>query len=218
MTPAAETEIARIVDELASGTRGGRLARDAAAAVLSEVDQPRPPPGLTRARTRSGSSFCTSPRGRTRCGAGWRRAGRPACRGRLAGPAKAHAQAWRDAVAALEEAHRALVAAVQTLAEANLFEPTNDPRDRETGQGCRTTCCSMASCSTTSITRARSRSPRKRCHGPGSRLLRSAAGDNSQFPTYLFSGRPLRGLGFRLGEKKASARSLPPGGGTAAHG
>lgn len=42
---------------------------------------------------------------------------------------------WADAVAALEDAHRALVAAIEQLPERALFTPTNDPRNRETGQG-----------------------------------------------------------------------------------
>ncbi len=35
----------------------------------------------------------------------------------------------------LEDAHTALVAAINELPEEKLFEPTNDPRDRETGSG-----------------------------------------------------------------------------------
>jgi uncharacterized damage-inducible protein DinB len=50
-------------------------------------------------------------------------------------PASADAQAWRQAVDALEDAHRGLVAAVTRLPPERLFAPTNDPRDRETGQG-----------------------------------------------------------------------------------
>jgi uncharacterized damage-inducible protein DinB len=45
------------------------------------------------------------------------------------------AEAWEAAMARLEDAHRALVAAVRELPEAKLFEPTNDPRNRETGSG-----------------------------------------------------------------------------------
>jgi uncharacterized damage-inducible protein DinB len=42
---------------------------------------------------------------------------------------------WMDALAALDRAHAALAAAVRTLPEAKVFEPTNDPRVRETGAG-----------------------------------------------------------------------------------
>jgi uncharacterized damage-inducible protein DinB len=43
--------------------------------------------------------------------------------------------AWQAAVASLEQAHRSLVATIKQLPESKLFEPTNDPRDRETGAG-----------------------------------------------------------------------------------
>jgi uncharacterized damage-inducible protein DinB len=43
--------------------------------------------------------------------------------------------AWAAALRRLEEAHTALVAAVRQLGEEKLFEPTNDPRNRETGAG-----------------------------------------------------------------------------------
>ena len=43
--------------------------------------------------------------------------------------------AWKAARERLEEAHRALISTIQTLPEAKLFEPTNDPRNRETGSG-----------------------------------------------------------------------------------
>lgn len=42
---------------------------------------------------------------------------------------------WEEALEALEAAHRSLVAAVRRLPEKRLFEPTNDPRDRESGTG-----------------------------------------------------------------------------------
>ena len=40
---------------------------------------------------------------------------------------------WRDALERLDAAQAALVAAVRSLPEPQLFEPTNDPRNRETG-------------------------------------------------------------------------------------
>ena len=45
------------------------------------------------------------------------------------------ADAWKAARERLNEAHRALIEAVQQLPEAKLFAPTSDPRDRETGSG-----------------------------------------------------------------------------------
>jgi uncharacterized damage-inducible protein DinB len=43
-------------------------------------------------------------------------------------PASPQADDWRDALAALDEAHHALVAVVARIPDAQLFEPTNDPR------------------------------------------------------------------------------------------
>jgi uncharacterized damage-inducible protein DinB len=42
---------------------------------------------------------------------------------------------WADALSRLDEAHRTLVESVRALPEHRLFEPTTDPRDRETGAG-----------------------------------------------------------------------------------
>jgi uncharacterized damage-inducible protein DinB len=50
-------------------------------------------------------------------------------------PASPEAQAWRQAVGALEDAQRALVEAVLRVPPSMLLAPTSDPRDRETGQG-----------------------------------------------------------------------------------
>jgi uncharacterized damage-inducible protein DinB len=50
-------------------------------------------------------------------------------------PPEPAAQAWRDAMEALDEAHRALVSAIAQLPESRLFAPTSDPREREMGQG-----------------------------------------------------------------------------------
>ena len=50
-------------------------------------------------------------------------------------PGPATAAAWREAVGALETAHRELVEAVSGMAEGTLFTPTNDPRDPESGAG-----------------------------------------------------------------------------------
>ena len=45
------------------------------------------------------------------------------------------AAAWQAAIDRLQQAHESLVAAVRQLPESKLFEPTNDPRNRETGAG-----------------------------------------------------------------------------------
>jgi uncharacterized damage-inducible protein DinB len=45
------------------------------------------------------------------------------------------AEAWKAALDRLEHAHADLTAAVAKLPESKLFEPTNDPRNRETGSG-----------------------------------------------------------------------------------
>jgi uncharacterized damage-inducible protein DinB len=47
----------------------------------------------------------------------------------------ATADGWRDALAALEASHRSLVSAVASLPEDQLFKPTNDPREGESGVG-----------------------------------------------------------------------------------
>ncbi|MDQ3069061.1 MAG: DinB family protein [Acidobacteriota bacterium] len=43
--------------------------------------------------------------------------------------------AWRAEIAALRAAHDALVADLRGFTDAKLFEPINDPRNRETGAG-----------------------------------------------------------------------------------
>jgi hypothetical protein len=42
---------------------------------------------------------------------------------------------WTRDVAALFAAHRALLASLESFADATLLEPTTDPRNRETGAG-----------------------------------------------------------------------------------
>ena len=42
---------------------------------------------------------------------------------------------WRAALERLEEAHRALIAAIEKLPEAKLLDATNDPRNRPLGAG-----------------------------------------------------------------------------------
>jgi len=47
----------------------------------------------------------------------------------------ATAEGWQAALARLEAVHRELIGALRILPEHKLFEPTNDPRNRETGSG-----------------------------------------------------------------------------------
>ena len=50
-------------------------------------------------------------------------------------PAAAGPQTWCEAVDALEDAHRALVAVIARIPDSQLVAPTNDSRERETGKG-----------------------------------------------------------------------------------
>jgi uncharacterized damage-inducible protein DinB len=48
---------------------------------------------------------------------------------------EATAARWQDALAALDTAHRNLVQVVQGLPDGRMYQPTNDPRNREMGTG-----------------------------------------------------------------------------------
>ena len=48
---------------------------------------------------------------------------------------EATADRWRVVVERLERVHRDLVSAIRSLPEPRLFEPSRDPRNRETGAG-----------------------------------------------------------------------------------
>jgi uncharacterized damage-inducible protein DinB len=50
-------------------------------------------------------------------------------------PSGSDEQSWRRDLSRLFEAHRRLMAALESYSDAQLLEPTNDPRDRETGTG-----------------------------------------------------------------------------------
>ena len=50
-------------------------------------------------------------------------------------PGATTAEHWKAALEGLETAHRDLVAAVKALPESQLFEATNDPRNRPLGPG-----------------------------------------------------------------------------------
>jgi uncharacterized damage-inducible protein DinB len=50
-------------------------------------------------------------------------------------PSGTDEQSWRRDLSRLFEAHRRLIAMLESYSNEQLFEPTNDPRDRETGAG-----------------------------------------------------------------------------------
>jgi uncharacterized damage-inducible protein DinB len=50
-------------------------------------------------------------------------------------PGQPTAERWQSALAALEAAHRDLIARIETVTEDQLVEPTNDPRNRPLGTG-----------------------------------------------------------------------------------
>jgi uncharacterized damage-inducible protein DinB len=54
---------------------------------------------------------------------------------RVIGAPVAGEAAWRAEIAALEAAHQALLADLRNMTDTQLFEPTSDPRNRETGEG-----------------------------------------------------------------------------------
>ena len=50
-------------------------------------------------------------------------------------PTGADEQSWRRDLSRLFEAHRRLIAMLESYSDEQLLEPTNDPRNRETGAG-----------------------------------------------------------------------------------
>ena len=133
----AETEIERIVDELEREHGGDAWHGTPLRQILAGIDHTN-----AMARPHDGVQtiwelvlHMTAWKNEVRRRVGGAPAGSPAEGDWPAPPATPGAQAWYEAVDALEDAHRALVAAVARLGEAQLFAPTNDPRERETGQG-----------------------------------------------------------------------------------
>ena len=132
----AETETARILDQLDREHRGDPWHGSPVMQILADVDHDR-----ASARPLPGAHtiweivlHMTAWKNEVRRRVGGAPAGTPA-EGDWPAPAPPGAQAWCEAVDALDAAHRALVAAIGRMPEAALFTPTNDPRDAETGAG-----------------------------------------------------------------------------------
>ena len=133
----AETEIDRIVDELEREHGGDAWHGTPLRQILAGVDHTD-----AMARPYDGVQtiwelvlHITAWKNEVRRRVGGAPAGVPAEGDWPAPPDTPDAEAWCAAVDALEDAHRALVATVSRLGEAQVFAPTNDPRERETGQG-----------------------------------------------------------------------------------
>ena len=130
------TEIDRIVDELEREHGGDPWHGSPLRQILEDVDHRqaalRP---LAKAHTIWETVLhIISWKNEVRRRVGGAPAGTPA-EGDWPTPGPATADHWQETLAALEASHRALVAAVAGLRESAVFEPTNDPRDRETGTG-----------------------------------------------------------------------------------
>jgi uncharacterized damage-inducible protein DinB len=133
----AETEIDRILDELQREHAGDAWHGTPLRQILADVDHfwaaARP---LTGVQTIWELVLHTTAwKNEVRRRVGGAPAGEPAEGDWPRPPAVPSAQAWTDALDRLEDAHRGLVDAVSRLAEAQLFAPTSDPRERETGRG-----------------------------------------------------------------------------------
>jgi len=131
-----ETEISRIIDELDREHGGNAWHGTPLRQILADVDHSQ-----AAERPFAGGHtiweivlHITAWKNEVRRRIGGAPAGVPA-EGDWPAPAKPGAQTWREAVDALEDAHRALVAAIARMPETLLFAPTNDPRERETSQG-----------------------------------------------------------------------------------
>jgi uncharacterized damage-inducible protein DinB len=132
----AESEVARIVDQLQREHDGDPWHGSPVMAILDGVDAAR----ATQAPIAGGHSIWQLVLHVT----GWKRevarrvggapAGEPAAGDwpAIGDPTETR---WRAAVEDLGAAHRELIAAVETLTEARLFEPTNDPRNPPLGTG-----------------------------------------------------------------------------------
>ncbi len=132
----SESEVTRIVDQLQREHSGDPWHGSAMMAILEGIDAAR----AARKPIAGGHSIWELVLHVT----GWKRevarrvggapAGEPAAGDwpAVGDPTEAR---WRAAVEDLGAAHRELTAAAQSLAEARLFEPTNDPRSRPLGTG-----------------------------------------------------------------------------------
>jgi uncharacterized damage-inducible protein DinB len=130
------SEVSRLVDELTRAVEGDAWHGDSIAAILDGVSAAtaaaKPDPRthsiweiarhMTAWTGEVARRFAGHPAGEPQEG-DW-----PAPTGR--GDAD-----WRRDVAAFFDAHRRLIAIVESFSDAALFEPINDPRDRATGTG-----------------------------------------------------------------------------------
>jgi uncharacterized damage-inducible protein DinB len=131
-----DTEISRIVDELEREHGGDPWHGTPLRQILSDID-------YTHAAERPFDDVhtiwelvlhITAWKNEVRRRVGGAPAGVPP-EGDWPAPPKPSAQAWCEAVDALEDAHRALVAAVARVPDSLLSAPTNDQRGAETDQG-----------------------------------------------------------------------------------
>jgi uncharacterized damage-inducible protein DinB len=131
-----ETEITRIVDELEREHGGDAWHGTPLRELLSDID-------YTQATVRPFEGLhtiweivlhMTAWKNEVRRRVGGAPAGLPT-EGDWPTPATASPQTWREAVDSLEDAHRALVGVIAGTPESQLFTPTNDPRERESGAG-----------------------------------------------------------------------------------
>ena len=134
--PVADTETARILDQLEREHAGdawhGTPLRELLSGIDYEQASARPLSGahtiweivlhMTAWKNEVGRRLDGAAAGTPREG-DWPTPGTPG------------AQRWREAVGALEEAHRALAAAIARIPDSRLTALTNDKRDRESGGG-----------------------------------------------------------------------------------
>jgi uncharacterized damage-inducible protein DinB len=134
--PVSDSEVARIIDQLDREHSGDAWHGTPLRQLLSDVD-------YSQATVRPFEGVhtiweivlhMTAWKNEVRRRLGGAPAGLPT-EGDWPSPAAAGPQTWCEAVDAMEDAHRALVAAIARFPEAQLFAPTNDSRAPETGQG-----------------------------------------------------------------------------------
>lgn len=136
VSPPRDTEVSRLIDELERAIDGDAWHGDPVMAVIA-----RAPFATANAKPAKASH---SIREIVRHMTAWtgevhrRMMGAPAgepSEGDWPDAAAEGASAFRDEVAALKAAHDALMADLRSMTDAQLFEPTRDPRNRETGAG-----------------------------------------------------------------------------------
>ena len=136
MRVVSETEVHRIIDELDREHGGDAWHGTPLRQILAGIDciQARERPFAAAHTIWELVLHITAWKNEVRRRIGGAPAGLPS-EGDWPAPAEATPEAWRQAVDALENAHRALVAAIAKMPEALLSAPTNDPREGQTGQG-----------------------------------------------------------------------------------